>query len=80
MSANSFSDEKEVDLSLTDWLDGLQKTVKNSIQQHRDKESQGTAAPFGLRTNCYSFSTSVGFGDGDPGDDIDVVAVALRAI
>lgn len=47
---NSFSDEKEVDLSLTDWLDGLQKTVKNSIQQHRDKESQGITTLFGLLT------------------------------
>jgi len=28
-------------LSLSDWLDGIQKTVKHSIQQCRDPESQG---------------------------------------
>lgn len=37
----SSSEEKEVDLSLTDWLDGIQKTVQSSIQQHIDRESQG---------------------------------------
>lgn len=28
-------------MSLTDWLDGIQKTVQSSIQQHIDRESQG---------------------------------------
>lgn len=28
-------------LSLSDWIDGIQKTVKHSIQQCRDPESQG---------------------------------------
>ena len=34
-------DEMEVELSLTDWLDGIQKTVKHSIQQHKDSQTQG---------------------------------------
>jgi E3 ubiquitin-protein ligase UBR2 len=30
----------EPELSLSDWLDGIQKTVRHSLQQHRDDESQ----------------------------------------
>ena len=37
----SFSSRKVIDLSLNDWLDGLQKTVRCSIQEHQDKESEG---------------------------------------
>ena len=33
--------EKEVDLSVNDWLDGIQKTVRSSIQEAKDRESQG---------------------------------------
>ena len=37
------SDSKEVHLSLHDWLDGIQKTVRNSIKEARDKESEGAS-------------------------------------
>ena len=37
----TFSSRKVIDLSLNDWLDGLQKTVRCSIQEHQDKESEG---------------------------------------
>ena len=37
-----FSEKKEVELSLNDWLDGIQKTVRNSMQEAKDKESEGT--------------------------------------
>ena len=33
--------EKEVELSVNDWLDGIQKTVRSSIQEAKDRESQG---------------------------------------
>ncbi|XP_048259504.1 E3 ubiquitin-protein ligase UBR2-like isoform X2 [Haliotis rufescens] len=32
--------EKEVDLKYDDWLDGIQKTVQNSIQETKDQESE----------------------------------------
>ena len=35
------SDEKKVDLSLEEWLDGILKTVENSIRQEKDRESRG---------------------------------------
>ena len=38
-------------LSLSDWLDGIQKTVKHSIQQCRDPESQGLTALSSLPCN-----------------------------
>ncbi|ESO96461.1 hypothetical protein LOTGIDRAFT_115669, partial [Lottia gigantea] len=31
----------EVDLTFDDWLDGIQKTVENSIQKQHDQQSQG---------------------------------------
>jgi E3 ubiquitin-protein ligase UBR2 len=34
------SDVKYVELSLNDWLDGIQKTVKSSIQQAKDKDTE----------------------------------------
>ena len=36
-----FCSEKEVELSVNDWLDGIQKTVRSSIQEAKDRESQG---------------------------------------
>ena len=33
--------QKEVELSVNDWLDGIQKTVRSSIQEAKDRESQG---------------------------------------
>jgi len=41
-------------LSLSDWLDGIQKTVINSIQQCRDPESQGGSLL--LTLPCIPFS------------------------
>ncbi|KAI0239314.1 E3 ubiquitin-protein ligase UBR2 [Lamellibrachia satsuma] len=38
--------EKEVDLSVNDWLDGIQKTVRSSIQEAKDRESQEEAYLF----------------------------------
>ena len=40
-----FFSSKEVELSLNDWLDGLQKTVDASIQKAQDEESQGIEVP-----------------------------------
>ena len=31
----------EPQLSMSDWLDGIQKTIRHSIQQQKDRESQG---------------------------------------
>ena len=36
-----FSERKEVDLSLNDWLDGIQKTVQASVREAKDEESEG---------------------------------------
>ena len=36
------SDKKEIELPISDWLDGLQKTVRASIQkQTKEQESEG---------------------------------------
>ena len=38
----TFSDKKEIELPISDWLDGLQKTVRASIQkQTKEQESEG---------------------------------------
>ena len=34
-------DSEVVELSFNDWLDGIQKTVKGSIQEQQDKQSEG---------------------------------------
>lgn len=36
-----YSDNKSVDLSFNDWLDGIQKSVKRSIKETEDKEANG---------------------------------------
>ena len=40
------SETKEVHLSLNDWLDGLTRTVKNSIKQATDEETDGRPPTF----------------------------------
>jgi len=39
-------------LSLSDWLDAIQKTVKHSIQQCRDPESQGLTHRYEYSLDC----------------------------
>ena len=46
--------KKSVELSLSDWLDGIQKTVKASIKEAKDKESEGEL-PCSSRRACTSF-------------------------
>ena len=48
-----------MDLSVNDWLDGIQKTVRSSIQEAKDRESQGewTADLWGV---CLRLSVSTG--------------------
>ncbi len=35
------SEKKSVELSINDWLDGIQKTVRASIKEAKDKKSEG---------------------------------------
>ena len=38
----TYSDKEEIELPISDWLDGLQKTVRASIQkQTKEQESEG---------------------------------------
>ena len=41
--------QKEVELSVNDWLDGIQKTVRSSIQEAKDRESQGKSPRANVR-------------------------------
>ena len=42
-SSGCFSAEKQVELSLCNWLDGLQKTVSSSIQLAKQEPQEGSA-------------------------------------
>ena len=39
-----FRESESVDLSFDDWLDGIQKTVKASIQEQQDQQSEGKSS------------------------------------
>lgn len=36
-----FSDQKNIYLSFNDWIDGLQKTVQNSIEKAKEEDDLG---------------------------------------
>ena len=50
--------EKDVELSLKDWVSCIQETVRSSIQEAKDRESQGTASTTHAMVGHYNNSVS----------------------
>lgn len=63
-------------LSLCDWLDGIQKTVKHSMQQCRDPESHGLTALHSL----LSFSSQLTLWCCRPGTTVIIVKPVMHLL